>query len=205
MIISYFGKQFFKVQLGDTVVALNPIGKSSKAQTSRFGADVALVTANHPDYNGAEEVKFGDREPFVISGPGEYEVKGVSVKGYPSEASLDGKKLLNTVYVISLEKMNLCFLGSVSTKTLAPETREGIDDVDILFVPLSTLAPADAYALSNALEPKLIIPMDYEEEALKKFLKEGGSEKAERLDKLTVKPKDLEGKEGEIVVLESAA
>ena len=113
MIISYFGRQFFKVQFGDTVVAVNPVGKSSKSDTARFGADIALVSVNHPDYNGVEQLSFGEREPFLISGPGEYEIKGVSVKGFPSEAAQGGEKRLNTVYLVTLEKMNLCFLGEI--------------------------------------------------------------------------------------------
>ena len=34
MVITYYGKQFFKVQFGDTVVAYNPIGKESKLEGS---------------------------------------------------------------------------------------------------------------------------------------------------------------------------
>ena len=36
---------------------------------------------------------------------------------------------------------------------------------------------------------------------MKQFLKEGGEEKTEPIDKLVIKKKDLEGKEGDIVVL----
>ncbi len=38
-------------------------------------------------------------------------------------------------------------------------------------------------------------------DALKSFLKEAGSEGVQAVDKLTLKKKDLEGKEGEIIVL----
>ena len=58
-----------------------------------------------------------------------------------------------------------------------------------------------AAKLASSLEPKLIIPMDYDESALKVFLKEIGEEKAQALDKLTIKRKDLDNKEGEVVVL----
>jgi hypothetical protein len=55
MIITYFGKQFFKIQQGDMVLAFNPVSKSSKTDISaHFGADIALQTTNHPDYNGIE-------------------------------------------------------------------------------------------------------------------------------------------------------
>jgi hypothetical protein len=37
--------------------------------------------------------------------------------------------------------------------------------------------------------------------ALKKFLKEAGEEAVKPIDKLTIRKKDLEGKEGEVVIL----
>ena len=217
MVITYFGKQFFKVQLGDTVLAFNPPSKDSKYKTSRFGADIALVSVNHKDYNGVENLSFGDKEPFVINGPGEYEIKNIFIKGIPSESNAgdgpasakasagEGKKL-NTIYILQVDKMNICFLGALSSKTLPAESREAIDGVDILFAPVGGadgLSTTDAYSVAISLEPKIIIPMDYEEgsEAFKKFLKEGGADKTENLDKFTVKSKDIEGKEGEIAVL----
>ncbi|MDQ3244989.1 MAG: MBL fold metallo-hydrolase, partial [bacterium] len=78
-----------------------------------------------------------------------------------------------------------------------------IDGPDILFVPVGgdTLDIKDSAKLASSLEPKLIIPMDYDTSTLKSFLKEIGEEKAEVVDKLTLKKKDLDGKEGEVIVL----
>ena len=45
--------------------------------------------------------------------------------------------------------------------------------------------------------------MDYDDKALKTFLKESGQEKVESLDKLTLKQKDLIGRQGEVIVLSS--
>ena len=52
------------------VIAFNPVNKSSKSDiTARFGADLyAFITTNHPLYNGVEQLTYGDRVPFVISG-----------------------------------------------------------------------------------------------------------------------------------------
>ena len=105
MIITYFGKQFFKIQQGDMVLAFNPVSKSSKTGISaHFGADIALVTTNYPDYNGIEQLSHGEREPFVITGPGDYEVKGIFVKGVLSEALIGGKKYINTIYIFNYNK-----------------------------------------------------------------------------------------------------
>ncbi len=41
-------------------------------------------------------------------------------------------------------------------------------------------------------------------DALKKYLKEAGEESVKPIDKLTIKRKDLEGKEGETIVLSAS-
>ncbi len=211
MIITYQGAEFFKIQFGDTILACNPISKDSSLKGSRFGADIALITTHHPDFNGDDQVVHGDRNPFVIKGPGEYETKGVFIKGFLAESNYGGKKLLNTIYQISLEGMNLCFLGALSTPELKSDIIEALDEIDVLFVPIGgegVLEPAKAYKLAVSLEPRLIIPMHYGDvggkDALKVFLKEGGVT-ASPIDKLTIKKKDLEGKQGDIIVLEPQA
>jgi hypothetical protein len=209
MIISYFGKQFVKISQGDLTLAFNPISKDSdhKDKISRFGANVAFVATNHPDFNGIETVTYGDNIPFSVTGPGDYETKEIFIRGLETQTEIDKKKYMNTVYSLAVDEIKICFLGHLS-KELGAEAREVIAGADILFVPIGgegVLSPKEAYKLSMALEPKIIIPIDYGtdrmKDSLKIFLKEGGSEKTEPIDKLTIKKKDLEGKEGEIIVL----
>lgn len=207
MIITYGGLESLKVQFGDTILAFNPASKASKHKTPSFGADIAFVSLNHPDMNGVETVARGERKPFVIDGPGEYEVKGIFIRGFGSKSGYGGDGF-NTVFSVSIEGMNVCHLGALGSAELPPEVREGLDGIDVLFVPVGgqgVLSAAEAYKLALSLEPSVIIPMHYGEigdkDALKTFLKEGGVEKAESQDKLTLKKKDLEGKEAEIIVL----
>lgn len=204
MIITYHGVGCFKVQFGDTIIAVNPISKDSKQKTVKFGADIALVSVNEVDHNGVENSAHGERTPFAIQGPGEYEIKGVFIKGFPAITSYGGTERINTIYHVALEGMNLCFLGALGSGELKSETTEALDNIDILFAPIGgvgVLNPAQAYKLAVNFEPKIIIPTHFDEATLKTFLKEAGSAAKDHLDKLTLKKKDLEGKEGEIVVL----
>lgn len=205
MIITYFGKQFFKIEQGKLVMAFNPVSKASKTGIStKFGADIALITTNHVDYNGIDQLSHGERSPFVINGPGSYEVKEIFIKGVISPASIDGKKYINTIYTFTLDNINIVFLGALSPDMeLDKNTREAINNPDILFVPVGGKGLLDAKSaakLASSLEPKLIIPMDYDAASLKAFLKESGDEKAEVVEKLTLKLKDLDSKEGEVIV-----
>jgi len=208
MVITYQGGSFFKVQFGDITIAFNPVSKDSKLKAVRFGADIALVSVNHRDLNGVDQVSFGDRQAFAITGPGEYEIKEVFIKGFKSESKYDKEDRLNTIYSVNLENMNLCFLGALSSKDLPTDANEAIEEVDILFVPIGVdgvLSPSDAYKLAVKMEPKLIVPVYWgNEAALKTFLKEAGEESVKAIDKLTLKKKDLEGKDADVVVLSPA-
>lgn len=207
MIISYYGRQHFKLQVGDLTVAVNPVSKEGKGKTSKYGADITLITTNHPDYNGAEQTELGAKTPFVIRGAGEYEVQNIFIKGFTTETTLkDGKAAKvyqNTSYVFTIDGIRVTFLGALS-EMLKPEHKEIIDETDVLFIPVGNdeflLNPYDAQKLAVSLEPKLIIPMDYDEQSLPVFLKEAGAEKVDPVEKLTIKKKDVEGKLGEIVL-----
>ncbi len=206
MIITYLGKQFFKIAQGSLVVAVNPISKDSKLslKVARFGSDIALSTTNHPDYNGLDTVSHGESVPFEVKGPGDYEIKGIFIKGIMTESIINEKKYINTIYTFSIDNISICFLGCMSNNKINAETRGEIGSPDILFVPIGNhdlLDPSEAYKLAVSLEPKIIIPMDYDDKTLKAFLKEGGQDKVESIEKLTIKAKDIVGREGEIVVL----
>ena len=212
MIISYHGVECVKVQFGDKVLVFNPISKDSKFGATRFGADIAFISLNHSDMNGAENVAYGERQPFVVSGPGEYEIKGIFAEGLiGGESAYGGEKLRNTIYLVTLEGIKICFLGALNTTNLLPLVQEVVEGVDILFAPIGgngVLNSTDAYKVAVSLEPKIIIPIHFGEvgdkNALKTFLKEGGAEDEKAEEKLTIKKKDLEGKEGDIVVLKQA-
>jgi len=212
MIITHFNKQHFKIQQGDLVISFNPVSKDSKFEVNKYGADVVFVTTQTSDYNGADLMTYGDRIPFVISGPGEYEIQNVFIKSFGSYVNLpiDSKskekmKLQNTSYIMMIDNIKLCFLGCLK-EDLNPEQKEIIDEIDILFVPVSSsedmLNAYDANKLATKLEPKIIIPMDYDDDSLKLFLKESGTDlsKIEKVEKLTIKRKDIEDKQGEVIL-----
>lgn len=207
MVITHHGGQCFKVTFGDLTLVFDPIAKGAALPAVRFGADIALVSRNHPDMNGIEEVAYGDKKPFAITGPGEYERQSVVIHGFLSSSkyALDKgqESAVNTIYSVQLEDMTLVHLGALSDTELSHEARESIDEIDILFVPIGgdgVLSPAKAHELAVSLEPKIIVPMHWNSKSLEAFLKEAGNG-SEKVDKLTLKRKDLIGRDGSIIVI----
>ncbi|MDP2652296.1 MAG: MBL fold metallo-hydrolase, partial [bacterium] len=158
-------------------------------------------------------------------GPGEYERQGVVIQGFLSKSKYPTSpkatqdavvEYVNTIYSVELEDITLVHHGALADTELSKEARENIDEIDVLFVPVGgdgVLSPAKAHELAVSLEPKIIIPMHWnlpagrqggieQPKALETFLKEAGNG-SEKVDKLTLKKKDLIGRDGSILVLTS--
>lgn len=174
-------------------------------------ADILLVTHQHQDHNNSKGVA---GNPFLVEGPGEYEVKGVFIQGINSFHDDKGGKErgTNTIYTIEAEYMRFCHLGDLGQKELTDEQLEKIGRVDILMIPVGgvyTISSSEATKIIGQIEPKIVIPMHYSLPKLKfkldevtSFLKAMGKNSIAPIDKLTLKQSTLP-KEGqtEIVVL----
>lgn len=205
MIITYHGKGHIKLVTGDVVIALGPVGKQSKRRQTKYGADIALIPLQHEDYNGYENVTLGAKTPFVIKGAGEYEVKNIFINAFSAKVNRGKDTYIATSFVFNFDGMRVAYIGQIRD-LLAPEHKEIIDTVDILFVPVggddNNLNPYDANKLATGLEPLIIIPIDHDEKTLPIFLKESGSEKVQPVEKLTIKKKDIADKKSEVIILE---
>ncbi len=206
MVITHHGGQCFKVSFGSTTIAFNPIGKKSKLESVKFGADAAFVTMWHPDFNGVENVAHGTKKPFVVDGPGEYEIGSVTARGFGIPTKYGKDDFINTIYQVRLEGINIIFLGSLSNPEIDPKILSEFGDVDIMFVPVGggdVLEVPQASKLAVKLEARVIIPMQYDAEILKIFLKEEGKEGLAPVDKVTLKRKDVQEMSGEVIVLKA--
>lgn len=206
MIITYHDQLHVKLQTGDTVISINPVGKDSGKKATRYGADICLVSSNLPLTSGTDQVTFSGKTPFMIDGPGEYETGGVTVRGVGSAFELDGKQKMNTAYTFTFDGMKVGVLGIVQGK-ITPEIRDGLGSCDILFVPVldgekfSYMNPHDAQAAAVALEAKVVIPIGHTDKTLPIFLKEAGAVGVQPIEKLTIKKKEIDTKDGEVVTL----
>ena len=205
MQIIWRGQSFFQIitaQAKDAPVslAIDPFSEDLGLRVPSVSADILLITHDHDDHNNIKAVQ---GSPFVIDGPGEYEIKDVSIQGIPAfhDKSFGKERGRVTIYTIVAENIRLCHLADFGQKELFPEQIEDIGEVDILLIPVGGNYTIDSQAASeiiSRLEPKIVIPMHYQLPKLKvkldgldKFLKVMGEKASEPLPKLTIKQKDL--------------
>lgn len=67
-----------------------------------------------------------DSEPITISGPGEYEVKGVLIAGFKGDEK-------NIIYTYDLDGIRIAYLGEIKQK-LTEKQLDWLDGVDVLLV-----------------------------------------------------------------------
>ena len=203
MILTYHSAGCVRASAGDTTLVFGPVSKQSKEfKPVNFGADVAFVSLNDPDMNGTNEAGRGDKQPFIISGPGEYEVRGITVAGFPSKSMYGKSERINTIYAVDFDGLSVLYLGALSDVDISKEVLE-MDSPDILITPIGgdgVLTGSEAQKLAVKLEAKIVIPILYDDKSLKAFMKEAGSD-AKPVDKFTLKAKDVVGKQNEVVVL----
>ena len=101
-------------------LVLDPYGEATGLSLPSMEADVVLITHDHEDHNNKKGIK-GD--PFVVSNPGEYEVKGVFIQGIPSfhDDVLGKERGSNTIYTLHGEGIKVCHLGDFGQKGQKPK------------------------------------------------------------------------------------
>ena len=212
MTISWYGHSCFKIsnQGGHSIIITDPFDKKIGLTPPRGNADVVTISHDHYDHNNIKAIS---GELFVVNGPGEYEVKGIRITGISSyhDKKQGEERGLNTIYLIEVDDIKICHLGDMGQEKLTDKQLESIGDVDILMIPVDgvyTLNAREAVKIVKQIEPRIIIPMHYKLPGLteklddvKDFLKEIGLNGQSTVDKLTLKKKDLTGKEMEVVVM----
>lgn len=211
MDLTYYGHSCFRIRGRAGVIVTDPFQPSIGYSLPRVAADICTISHDHPGHNNAGALR-GD--PFVITGPGEYEIKGAFIFGWPSyhDRRRGKERGRNTIYTFEIDGVTVAHLGDLGH---VPDqaTIEAMGGVDILLIPVGgrvTLTAAMALDVINLIEPRLVIPMHYRTPAytgqinldpVSKFLKEMGVHDGAAGDSLRISQSTLPG-ETQVVVLQ---
>lgn len=214
--ITWYGQACFKIKGRVASVVLDPYDADfTGLKPLKLESQIVCTTHDHKDHNNTAVVRGVEegQSPFVISGPGEYEISGVNIWGVASfhDDQQGAQRGKNTIYLVTIDEVNIVHLGDLGQKKLTQEQSEALSTCDVLMIPVGgvyTIDASDATDIIASLEPKVIIPMHYKVEGLKfdlapisDFLKQMGKENIEPIAKFSVSQEKLP-EEPEIVVLE---
>jgi L-ascorbate metabolism protein UlaG (beta-lactamase superfamily) len=202
MNITWHGLSCFEIEAktaaGNVTLVVDPYQNTTGLRFPRtLEAQAVAITHDDEDANNLSAV-VGD--PFVITTPGEYEVREVFVYGIAAPTAGKGKPSKNVIYRIETENMSIAHLGCLDRELTDAELQE-LSDIDILMIPVGggrVMSPSVASEVIGSIEPRVVIPMTHGIPNVKEklgtvdeFCKAFGVCRRESANKYKVSRKDL--------------
>ena len=205
MTITWFGLSSFKITGKDVTIITDPFGSKTGLAPVKGSADIVIST--NPDNPWCNNFSSISNNPFIISSPGEFDIKGAFMIGTKAQNKDLGD---STIYSIEIEDIRIAFLGPIQQPQLTDQQQEVMEGADIVLIPVGDKQVLDyeqAARIATQLEPYIVIPHSYQTpglnvnlDKLDKFTKEM-SGKPVTQEKLTVKKKDLQGESTKHIIL----
>jgi L-ascorbate metabolism protein UlaG (beta-lactamase superfamily) len=174
MRIRWYGQSAFLLT-AERSVFVDPFGRPGERLAARglefryppiegVSADVVLVTHEHFDHNGVEEI--GGEPAILRSTAGRLDSPVGEVVAVASEHDdvAGTARGPNTIFCFTLDGLRCCHMGDFGQPALRPEQRAAIGEVDVLMVPVGggpTIGGAAAAELVRAVGPRLVVPMHF--------------------------------------------
>lgn len=179
MDIEYKGGNCVILTIKKNTVAVDPKLSDIGLKDQGSHATVQLVT--QPQFEAPH-----DDDTLVISGPGEYEVANISIRGVAARGHMDGpdEGRQSTMYSLVADDISVVIAGHINSE-IDEDQLEALGVVDVLVVPVGgngyTLDATGAVELVRRTDPKIVVPTHYADDvaeypmpqaALELFVKE---------------------------------
>ena len=210
MDLTWLGHGCFRLRGRSAVAVTDPYPPTLGLKLPKLEANLVTVSHAHDNHSYVQAVK----DARLVDTPGEYEVAGITVTGFPTyhDAARGEERGRNTVFVIEVDDVRVCHLGDLGHR-LEDALLDAIGTIDVLLAPVgggSSLDAARAAEVVRQVEPKSVVPMHYalpglrkELDPLDRFLKEMGVAEVEPLARLSLQASAAETETTRVVVLDA--
>ena len=190
---------------GELSIVVNPYSQVKGLPKLRK-QNAHIIVASKEDSAYCDDKNFS-KEAFVITTPGEYEIKGVLI----GAEYVGTEKERTLIFRMDIENVALGFCIGLSSvdMTAIESTLEGID---VLFISVGGKGLIDSKKAMDVvaeLEPRMVIPMEYKSKAspvarddISAFSKEFGTTKPVVSSKFKLTKKDLPTTDRQLLLLE---
>ncbi len=202
MEIRWLGNSTFEIRTSTGIVVVDHQGALPKASELEDENTIFVFSqgdqASHPA--GRHQ---------VLTGPGEYEIGGLSVRGVATPADDPAiSRETNTVYVVDADGMQVATLGNPGFQPSAQSVQQ-ISKVDVLLINTEAqgLELDELSTVIRNLEPKMVVPSGYDSgagkpsPAMSRLLTELGVKEVEPTPRLSISRSGLPD-ERTVVVLQ---
>lgn len=212
MEIKYLGHSSFVLRSSKASVITDPFDIAMTGlKFPAVSSDIVTISHDHDDHSKSSIV---GGSPVVFDMPGEYEVLGIRIYGYPTfhDNKNGSERGMNTVFKFVIDEVKILHCGDLG-HVFSEDQLSQIGSVDVLLIPVGghfTIGAEEGAKVVSQIEPSIVVPMHFKTErhsssfdslsTIDDFVKQmGGTAVQEK--KLVVKPDGL-AEETKVVALE---
>jgi L-ascorbate metabolism protein UlaG (beta-lactamase superfamily) len=172
MEITFVGLSCVRLRGRDVQVVIDPIPPGSAPGLPKLTPDIVVRTEGTTDFSA---LRPAEGRPQEVSGPGEYELRGVRIFGLPA-----GK---TTIMRVEVDDVRVAAVGKLR-RQLTEDEIESLGHIDVLLAPVGgddSCTATEASKLVASVEPAIVVPVRYavpglpgEYDPVDKFAKEMG-------------------------------
>lgn len=204
MYIYWLGESSFKIKTDQANLIIDPAAKDTGLNQSLLPGDIVLVSNTLS--TDLKRIKPQESDSsFIIQNPGEYETHGIFIYGMSGNQN-------NVLYLIKADNLTIAHLAGLN-QSLNSEEIELFEGADIAMVPVGgcgVLSGKQADQVISQIEPKIVIPINYQlpklnikREPVKSFLLEMGAQGLQPETSLLITKAKLPIEETRIVLLQA--
>jgi L-ascorbate metabolism protein UlaG (beta-lactamase superfamily) len=153
MELTFVGLGCVRLRGRDVQVVIDPIPPGTAPGLPKLTPDIVVRTEGDTDFAA---LRPAEGRPQEVSGPGEYEVRGVRVFGLAGGGS-------NTIMRVEVDEVRVAAVGRLR-RPLTEDEIEALGHVDVLLAPVGgddAYTATEAAKLVSAIEPAVVVPVRY--------------------------------------------
>lgn len=201
MEVTYHGLSCIRLRGRDATVLIDP-PQAALPGLARSAPDIIVRTEGATD---PDRLRQREGHAQEVSGPGEFEVRGVGIYGVPAGETTVMRVEIDDVRVVSAGRLR---------RQLSEDEIDALGHVDVLVVPVGggdALTAGEATKLVSALEPGIVVPARFqatggavEYEPVDKFAREMGLAEGtwQMVPRLSLSGPSAEDSDTRVVILE---
>jgi len=172
MEITFVGLSCVRLRGRDVQVVIDPIPPGTAPGLPKLTPDIVVRTDGATDFAA---LRPAENRPQEVSGPGEYELRGVRIFGLPAGET--------TIMRVEVDDVRVAAVGRLR-RGLTENEIEALGHIDVLLAPVGDVDACnatEAAKLVAAIEPAIVVPVRYavpglpgEYEPVDKFAREMG-------------------------------
>ena len=197
MRISWISDSGIRIETSQGLIIYNHASKALTPSSQKDENTILIFTSENEKNESLEKISTNSKSIYE---PGEYEINGIPIQGFPVKINQDNLDEYSIVYSLTAEGMNICIVNNINNISMPAAISEAMGKIDILCILANSNSEntiESVNSLVSLLDPSILAPIEISTEKdvteiYPKITKELGQEMEEPVARASVTKSGLQ-------------